>query len=156
MKAGDTIENAIWLNGTETPELLARYKGDVADAMIEVAQSQGAALTPLRWTEKRPGDERVPAVPDHIQGPDVRLLVAEADVVSMRAQDTGNFLAELEPRDLARLRRVTREAYARWCRENPGKGQREPLTDRQCDTLINDLGPEAALASLERGYATIQ
>lgn len=150
MKPGETMESAIWINGTEGAELLTRYRTDVMNAMLELAASQNLALTPLRWTEKRPGDDRVPPVPDHIQGPDVRLLVAEADVMAQTLVSAGNFLGELEPRDLARLRRVTREAYLR---QYPG---RAPLTNRQCDTLINDLGPDAALASLERGEMLIQ
>ena len=62
---------------------------------------------------------------------------------------TNNFLAELEPSDLARLRRITRAAYARafpW---------RRPLTDRQADTIICDLGPEAALDSLSAGRVDV-
>ena len=150
MKPGETIETAIWLNGTETPELLARFQADAAEIMLEVAMSEGVALTPLRWATKQISDERVPEVPDHIQGPDVRLLVAEADVMENVTKDISRFLSELEPRDLVRLRRVTRDAYARqW----PGQ---TVLTNRQCDTLINDLGPEAALASLESGRMFIQ
>jgi hypothetical protein len=148
VKPGETVETAIWLNGTETPEQMTMFKTDVASAMLEAATSQNVALTPLRWAEKRLGDDRVPEPPDHIQGPDVRLLVAEADV--LEAETESKFLSELEPRDLARLRRVTRETYDR---QFPGY---KPLTDRQCDTLINDLGPDAALASLETGRMFIQ
>ena len=118
--------------------------------MMETARQQNTALTPLRGTEKRPGDDRVPPVPDHIQGPDVLLLVAEADVQVLMGYDPGNFLAELEPRDLGRLRGITRAAYAR---RYP---VRAPLTNPQCDTLINDLGLDAALASLEHGQMIVQ
>jgi hypothetical protein len=151
VKPGDTVETAMWLDGTEPPELLARYRQDVLNAMLELARSQNLALTPIRWTEKRPGEDRMPEVPDHIQGPSVRLLVAEADVLAcLENYDVGNFLAELEPRDLMRLHRVTRKAYAK---QFPGRVR---LTDRQCNTLINDLGPDAALASLETGRMLIQ
>ncbi len=152
MKPGDTVEpQAMWLDGTETPELLERYRQDVLNAMLALAQSQGLALTPIRWSQKLPGEDRVPEVPDHIQGPSVYLLVAEAEVMAcLETYDPGNFLAELEPRDLLRLRGVTRKAYAK---QFPG---REPLSDRQCNTLINDLGPDAALASLETGRMLIQ
>lgn len=151
MKPGQTVETAMWLDGNETPAQAAQFRQDVLTAMLEVARQQGMALSPLRWTEKHPGDDKVPEVPDHIQGPDVRLLVAEADVMAcLEKVGVGNFLAELEPRDLMRLRRVTRKAYAK---QFP---MYHPLTDRQADTLINDLGPDAALASLETGRMLIQ
>jgi len=149
MKPGDTIEAAIWLDGRETVQQVERHRDEVMLAMLEQAQAVGVSLTPLRWVEKRPGDDRVPPVPEHIQGADVRLLVAEADVTAMTAAPS-NFLAELEPSDLRRLRAVTRSAYHR---RYPGQPQ---LTDRQCDTLINDLGPEAAIAALHAGRATLQ
>lgn len=151
MKPGETVETAIWVNGTETPELLAQFKQDVLNAMLSSSLSQGMALTPLRWVEKRPGEERVPEVPNHIQGPSVRLLVAEADVMAcLETYDPGKFLADLEPRDLMRLRRVTRKAYAK---QFPG---RRRLSDQQCHTLINDIGPDAAMDSLKTGRMLIQ
>ncbi len=145
MKPGETFQTSIWLDGTETPELLDRYKSDAAASLM----AEGMVMTPLRWATLLPGEDNVPEVPDHIQGPAVCLLVGEADVVAV-AVDSGFFLTELEPRDLARLRRVTREAYGR---QFPQYGN---LTDRQCDTLINDLGPDAAVASLESGKMYIQ
>ena len=153
MKPGETVEIAIWSDGTDTPEQLARWKADVLKDMLEAARADNVALTPLRWIEKSPGDDRVPEVPDHIQGPSVKLLVAEADVQVMFAGP--NFLAELEPYDLARIRRITREAYQRWW-NTKFKHRSVPLTNPQCDTLINDLGPEAAEASLRSGKMLIQ
>ncbi len=149
MKPGDTIETAIWLDGRETPQARAQFEADVSAALVERASAENAVLAPVKWSVKRLGEDRVPEAPDHIQGPDVRLLVAEADVLSV-APTASHFLSELEPRDLTRLRQITRRGYRR---AYPGQGR---LTDRQCDTLINDLGPEAAVAALERGNATIQ
>ncbi len=147
MRPGETIQAALWLDGTETPKQILRFRRETAGAMLEL----GVTLTPLRWTERPPGGEGMPPVPDHLQGPDVRLLVGEADVVGVvEVKDISRFLADLAPRDLARLRRVTREAY---CTQFPG---RRDLTNPQCDTLINDLGPDAAVASLESGRMFIQ
>ena len=67
----------------------------------------------------------------------------------MPALPTSWFTDDLGSDDLARLRRVTREAYARLF------PVRSRLTDRQCDTIINDLGPEAAADALRRGMADI-
>ena len=152
MKPGETVESAIWVDGTETPALLDRYRTDVSGALLEIAGSHNVALTPLRWSEKLPGDDGVPEVPDHIQGPAVKLLVAECDV---KALPTSNFIADLEPRDLALLRRLTREGYGLWWAKT-FKGRPVPLTNPQCDTLINDIGVEAAMDSLKRGEVLIQ
>lgn len=81
MKLGDTIENAIWLDGRETKEVYDRYLRDVKATIDTAAEKEGFLVGPMRVLEKRPGEDRVPPVPDHIQGPDVRLLVLEADVV---------------------------------------------------------------------------
>jgi len=150
VKVGDVLETAIWADGRETAEQRQRFKRDMGVALNQIAS--GLVLGPIIFTEKRPGDERVPEVPDHIQGPDVRLLIAEAIVIA-RLPDLnvqqGAFIAELEPDDLARLRRITRMSYALQ------KPFMVPLTDRQCDTIINDLGPDAALDTLRAGLAKV-
>ena len=147
MKPGAVIEAAIWLGGTETEAQLDKYSADVLESMSVAAKANGCALSLLRWRTKKPGDDRVPVQPDHITGPDVRLLVCEATLVPIISS---NFLADLDPKDLILLRDLTRRAYARARPAEP------PLADKQCDTVINDLGPDAAVAALERGEATIQ
>ena len=147
MSPGDTLETAIWVDGNETPAQWQQFKADVLEQMTAEVAASGYAISPLRWRTKKPGDERVPARPPHVDGPDVRLLVGEATVMPALSS---NFLADLEPKDLTLLRGITRRAYARQYPAQP------PLSDRQADTLINDLGPDAAVAALERGLATIQ
>lgn len=144
MKPGDSLECAMWIDGRETPEQRAQFERDVAEAMHR-SQAHGTILGPVIWSEKLPGEERVPPVPNHIAGPNVRLLVAEARVVGLVANMNNpvGFVHDLEPDDLAILRRVTRRQYEA---QYPGHAR---LTDQQTDTLINDLGPEAALDTLE-------
>lgn len=84
MKPGDTIESSIWLAGTETAEDRARYERDVRESIDELCDQKGFIHGPVTFTELNPGDHRVPKVPDHIHGPAVRLLVAEADVLLYR------------------------------------------------------------------------
>ncbi len=49
---------------------------------------------------------------------------------------------DLEPKDLDRMRHITRQAYRhRW----PGKPD---LTDQQTDDIINAVGPESAIKTL--------
>lgn len=149
MKVGDVLEAAIWITGDEPPGLVDHHKRAVEETIAEENVKRRVLCGPVVWTAKRPEDPRVPAVPKHISGSDVRLLVCEAEILDI-APPPGRFLAELEPKDLALLRSITRIAYER---QYPGH---ERLTDKQCDRLINDLGPEAAVAALSRGSATIQ
>jgi hypothetical protein len=154
IRVGDTLESAIWLTGTEPPALIAHHKAQVEAAILEANGRNGVVTGPLRWVEKLPGTDRVPPVPDHIAGPAVRLLVAEADVLNVLATES-RFLAELEPSDLRRLRKITRDAHRLWWQRNmPGRPYTRP-TDNQCATLINDLGPDCALEALQKGWTRL-
>lgn len=154
IRVGDTLESAIWLTGTEPPELIAHHKAQVEAAILQANEQSGAVTGPLRWVEKLPGTERVPPVPPHISGPCVRLLVAEADVLNVRASES-RFLAELEPSDLRRLRKITRDAHRLWWHRNAPGQPYTRLTDNQCATLINDLGPDVALEALRKGWTRL-
>lgn len=141
---GDTMETAIWLSGEETIEDRMRFTLDAQDAFTKTVERHGFKLGPISWEEKRPWDDRVPKVPDHIHGPDVRLLVATAEIIAdvgIKIEKPG-FCHDLEEKDLALLRHITRREYKN---NYPGNAE---LTDRQCDTIINDLGPEAAVKTL--------
>lgn len=138
MKPGDVLEYAIWLDGTETKELKDRFEGDLRTALASIPAITG----PLIMTEKKPGEERVPKVPDHLQGPDVRLLVGEAAVIDLIEPDEGNFVGDLEPKDLERLRTILRRVHQSY---NPGKPE---LSMEKCDEYINRNGPDAALEAL--------
>lgn len=143
MKLGDTITASIWLDGRETPAMRAEYEMQVADAMNELCNDKGFRHGPLRFEEKLPkSDPRVPEVPDHIQGPDVRLLIGEADIVGLVVIETGRaFIGDLDRLDLERLRHITRKSFVE---SNPG----QILTDMECDDVIEELGPEAAYEAI--------
>lgn len=87
-KPGDIYEVAIWADGTEDPALLDRFKADARKAFGRRAKREGVAFGKLRLTEKQPNEDRVPPVPDHIQGPNVRLVVVEATVVAYKTNST--------------------------------------------------------------------
>lgn len=137
------LQTAIWLDGRETPEQRKKYEDNVAIAMHDEAEAKKIEIGPIMWMELPPWHERVPAPPSNITGPNVRLLAAQATILGKKKRPNW-FLSELEPKDLAVLRRVTRQAYAK------SFPDRLPLTDRQCDTLISDLGPGVAVETLEK------
>lgn len=129
MIVGDLAEYAIWIDGTESEAMLRQWKADVA-FMMSQAHEPKLELGPVRFEIKYPGEDRVPQVPDHLQG-DVRLLVAFAEVLGFETTKRTSFLDEIEERDLVKLRKATRRQY----------GQ---LSDEQCDQLIERLGPSVA------------
>lgn len=142
MIPGDVLETAIWVTGTEPQELKDRFANDLRDKLAEVASDEHVIIGPLIMSEMKPGEERVPQVPDSVQGPDVRLLVGQAMVMGEAFQSEGAFVADLEPRDLERLRTILRSVHQAY---NPGKPE---LSQEKCDEYINQNGPDAALDAL--------
>ena len=142
LRPGDALETAIWLTGEEPDALKQRFESDVRAKLAEMADHEGVIIGPLLMTEKRPGEDRVPQVPDHVHGMNVRLLVGEAAVVGEVFTSEGAFVADLDPKDLARLRTILRRVHQAY---NPGKPE---LSQEKCDEYININGPEAALEAL--------
>lgn len=145
MKDGETYEICIWLTGRETDALLAQWKVDCQAILADKAAEMGFIIGLMRFTEKPPGAERMPQVPDHISGPNVRLLIGEAEVRPNPRPEiikSSGFVADLDAKDLHRLRTLTREARAK---QAPYAAI---LTDAQCDDIIEQIGPETALKTL--------
>ena len=143
LRPGEVLQTAIWMDGKETVEQKRMFERDIRASLASLADFAGIIIGPLILTEKRPGDDRVPEVPNHIQGPDVRLLVAKATVMGHPyGHDSSAFVADLDVKDLARLRAILRRVHGAY---NPGKPE---LTTEKCDEYINANGPDAALAAL--------
>lgn len=148
MKVGEVIESAIWLSGEENEQMIQAFKDRVRINIDEEAKKWNVVVGPMTWVIKKPGDDRVPPVPDAIQGINVQLLVGEAMVlgpVKPVIMASSGFVYDLRREDLLLLRKITRKAHQR---RQPGSG----LTDAQCDAVIEQLGPEAALRTLRNGH----
>lgn len=155
MSPGDVIESAIWIDGTESAEQRQAHEELVRANVAEICRDNGLSHGPVVFVEKHPYDERVPPVPDHIdkQAPDptqIRLLVAEATVLGYEVQQSDSIAANLESRDRGRLRDITRKVHR----------QRYPqearLTDEECDAMIDEIGPDAAVEALRRNTTISQ
>ena len=142
MIPGEVIETSIWLTGEEPAHLKDRFEKELRAALASMADSEGVIIGPLVMTEKKPGEDRVPQVPRHLQGIAVTLLVGEATVVDYEPVYESNFVDELEVKDLERLRSILRRVHQSY---NPGKPE---LSIEKCDEYINTNGPDAALAAL--------
>jgi hypothetical protein len=133
MKPGDLAECAIWVDGTESEAMLRQWKADCA-FMMASAHEPKLKLGPLSFEIKHPGEDRVPEVPEQIRGPNVRLLIATAQVLGFEIARKATFVDDLSEADLVKLRGITRRQH----------GHRGPLSDAQCDQVIERLGPVAA------------
>lgn len=148
MKVGDMIESAIWTTGEESDQIKEQHRQYVNIAIDRLCDEKGFLHGPVMLVEKRPEEDRVPPVPDSISGPKVRLLVAEAAIVGMAPQTSeGSFIGNLEKKDLERLRMIVRQARIK-------HGQ--ILSDAECDSVIEEIGPEAALDTLRREVVVSQ
>jgi len=134
MRVGDLIQSSIWVTGDEHPAIRKRYEEDVIEAIDYLCDSEGFIHGEVNFTEKHPMDD-TPDVPDHIQGSRVRLLVGETEVTQKFVQTPkGSFVANLDIKDLMKLRAVIR--------------RHRPLSNVECDMIIEQIGPEAALDTL--------
>lgn len=146
MELGDVIESAIWITGDESHTTRERYKQDVRYCIDKLCTEEGFDHGPVVFIEKRPGDDRVPEVPDHVQGSRVRLLVAEAQITGdLVINSKGSFVANLDRKDLLRLRQLTRN---QWMKTHKG----QTLSDSECDGYIEMYGPEAAIETLRNQH----
>jgi len=138
MQVGDVIESAIWITGEESEEMLNQHEDHITTVIDDMCAGEDCVRGPLTFHELRPGEERTPEVPDHIQGDRVRLLVAVATVVgAVVPTSQGSFIAQLDIKDLKRLRFLTR------------KHAPHSLSDEQCDAVIEECGVEAALETIK-------
>lgn len=138
---GDVVENGIWVTGDESPELRTRYDREVLESFDELCRSESVELGPITMVEKKPGDDRVPQVPDHIQGSEVRLLIFEATVIrKVLTTEQSSFVQELERSDLMKLRKITRDSYY--------KQFKRQLNNIECDEIIEALGPDSAVDAM--------
>ena|ERR1035437_4845092 len=140
MKPGDLAECAIWLEGTETDDMLRQWKADCPYMMAQ-AHDPALKLGPVNFELKSPGQDRVPQVPVHLSGPCLKLLVGTAEVLGFVTVRNASFVDGLNLRDLAKLRVATRHQH----------GKRGHLTDAQCDQMIERLGPVAGAETIRRG-----
>lgn len=130
----DTAELAVWISDEDKPHEIEHWKNTIAPTKFkESADAAGVTVGPLRFYTLRPGEGRAGHPPKGLTGSNMRLLVAECDVVGFKpAVKPYSFLAELSQKELQTLREATRRAW------HPTQ-----ISDQQCDLVIEKLGPQA-------------
>jgi hypothetical protein len=145
VEIGMPVEVAVWLTGRETEYQMECFRKDCAAELGAFGLEHGVLMGEPRLIEKLPGEDRVPPVPANVSGPNVRLLIFEAEVKEfLRPQiiKSSGFVHDLDKQDLARLRTITRVAHQKNC------PLERPLTDAECDDVIEQIGPTIALKTL--------
>lgn len=147
MKLHDEAELAIWICDEDNPAKIAWWKREEAPRLFaESAAMFGVELAPPRFYELAPGQDRAGSPPKGIQGTNVRLLVAECRVVGLRPVAAPvAFLADLELKDLERLREITKRAALP-----------RVITDQEADQIIESFGPKVAKAVLREQISGTQ
>lgn len=142
-KLGEAVQGAMWFTGEETPERKRELVEQIKTEISTTVEGAGFAHGEFRGTIMMPGEADCPEVPDHIQGVEVVLMILEVDIVCRLPNLTKrSFVGDLDRKDLMRIRAITRGAHLS---ANPGS---VPLTDAECDDIIERIGPESAMADV--------
>ena len=140
LRDGDVILLSMLPPGTETASELAEVKAAIIADFNRVQDHHHVLVGPIEYDELKPIDDLCPDPPDWCHGPDVRVLVGEAKVVC-RAPDVplaGGFSTMVDAKTLAALRKATQRVHRM---ERPTG---RPMTDGQCDAMIDSIAPETA------------
>ena len=141
MRIGDICVAADWLTGTETADEIEQAHAFCKVAFQRLSDQKQVLFGPIQFSERHPGDEGVGSPPDNIKGPDVRLLVGEAKVLRRKPQyaPPDGFHTLLDAVTLQDMRAATRRGHKAAHKRSPARYR--PLTDDQCDRMIDEIGP---------------
>lgn len=168
LRYGDRTQPiAFWLAGDETPEIIRQFMADAKLAIEQFGNQSNVMVSPTVFTVKLPGEPQVPDTPKWLELKCAELgrrsivmptepgqpsqvytapvlLVAEATVLGRKPEfRKRTFVGDLSQKDLASLRAATRRTIKR------------PLSDIECDDIIEHVGPDAAfdavMGQLEAG-----
>ncbi len=149
-KSDNELEVAIWYDANEQLDPITFCSESIKDMIDMVCTKKNHTHGDINYEILKPEDDRVPSVPrwlEIIDGAIPRLLVATTEVMSNIQQEPLNMVGDLDKKDLKRLRAITRREH-RMAHPNT-----TPLTNRECDQLIDRLGLEVVLEQL--GSSTV-
>lgn len=139
------LELAIWYDANEHSDIINLCSKSVIDVLDTVCTKNNTHHDDVSFEILKPGDDRVPPVPLWLEityGVIPRLLVATTRVVSNVQQVPVGIIGDLDKKDVARLRVIT-------CREHQKAYPNDaPLTDEECDQIIDKLGLEVVMDQL--------
>lgn len=135
MTPGEVAVAAHWITGMETGEQIDLVMAEMTDYLNDVAAQNNVFLGPPRVNERKPYSEGYPLIPPpppHVQGPDVRCLIMERDVLAFRRTvERETFTGTLTKEQLDQGRAYVRKALKVHGIEN--------WDDPSVDMYINEL-----------------
>lgn len=145
---GRTNVVSYWLTGKERPEDINAIKGLLMDQRQDIGRRWGVVFGDPVWKERYPQTEGYPLIPlppPHIQGPDVRLLLAESEVVGRIERVATLMTDHLNKDELERVRSAVKfgalaNGLGEWSIED-------------CDEFINTLDFGEVESLLGKGLA---
>lgn len=144
MKPGDVLNCSLWYNSEKPTERHDASHG-VITTIEDTAKANGFRVGPVTLTEIPAGDPRVPEPPAHFQGKPT-VLYGEAEIVGeIIRPEPFRLSMDLEKKDLIALRKATRREFAK------AFPKVKPLTDEECDRVIDECGPAAAEKTVRQG-----
>lgn len=145
---GDEVYGAIWFDPLETGSRLFAAE-QVKKVLDDYARDNNVTLSKPAYREMRPGEPGVPQAPR----PNVLLYYGSARIVAFGSGISvvpERFSQQIGNDDLQKLRKITREQWARSYKTNPVVGLKSWLSDAECDNLVDEMGPETALKILRQ------
>jgi len=147
VKPGDTLEFSVWYNAAKILDPEFRFGDQCTEPMANICLSAGLKLGAVTYEVLQPGDERVPAVPrwlESVPGVLPRLLVATGVAEFPSSLESAGLVNDLDPKDLERLRAITRRKHQEFFPGAP------VFKDHECDTMINAMGEQVVLETLRQ------
>ena len=147
----EELEVAIWYDANEYVDPIKSCSGSIKDMIDIMCAGTKDTHGDIDYKILKPGDDRVPIVPrwlEKVNGAMPRLLVATTKTrlmssVSNVNQELPNIVGDLDKKDLTRLRYITRKAHRK------SRPHDSPLTDPECDQIIDKLGIEIVMDQLK-------
>lgn len=139
------LEFAVWYDANKHLTPVETVRDSFSEIIDYFCETMGLSRGSIDFDILKPGDDRVPEVPrwlEQVHKVVPRLLVVTASVSPRVVESQGDMTTELDTTDLTILRGITRRQHRK---ANPEAG---PLTDQQCDKIIDELGMDVVLSQL--------
>lgn len=150
MSDPEMFREALWFNSEADGERQSAERG-IVKIMAAFAEEAQVSMGPVIYYELSADDVRVVDPPVEWQAGTPVCLVGVSEVTALPNLYLTGFSAfthELDVQDLDKLRTIHRKQYA--LAHPADVMENGQLTDAECDAGINEIGPDIALAGLER------
>ena len=147
IEPGSELEFSIWYDANEHADPISSCSESITEGLDAICVKSNVFHDKVHYEILKPGDDRVPSVPrwlEIIYGSVPRLLVATTKAYNSgwRDQNTVGIIGDLDKKDIARLRLITRSIHQK-CHPNTTS-----LTDYECDHIIDKMGMEVVMDQL--------